>query len=52
MTGRNSPYHFYQQGTQNFLLFNLLKQKFRKTDVDSLDDFATVVEKSASINKS
>ena len=32
--------------------FGLLKQKFRKTDVDSFDDFATVVEQSASVNKS
>ena len=32
--------------------FGLLKQKFRKCDVDSLDDFATVVEKSASVNES
>ena len=49
-----SPYHFYQQDTKFSpdTCFGLLKQKFRKTDVDSLDDFATVVEQSASVNKS
>ena len=31
--------------------FGLLKQKFRRTDVDSLLDFANVVNQSASVNK-
>ena len=49
-----SPYHFYQQDTKFFpdTFYVLLKQKFRKTDVDSLDNFATVVEQSASVNQS
>ena len=49
-----SLYHFYQQDTKFSpdTGFGLLKQRFRKCDVDSLDDFATVVEKSASVNKS
>ena len=32
--------------------FGLLKQKFRRTDVDSLDDFAKVVNQSAMVNTS
>ena len=49
-----SLYHFYQQDTKFSpdTCFGLLKQKFRKCDVDSLDDFETVVEKSASVNES
>ena len=47
-----SLYHF-TSGTKISpdTCFGLLKQKLRKYDVDSLDDFATVVEKSASVNK-
>ena len=57
MTGRNSSItiSFLPAGHTKFspdTCFGLLKQKFRKTDVDSLDDFATVIEKSASINES
>ena len=57
LTGRNSSITIsflparhtkFSPGT----CFGLLKQKFRKTDVDLLDDFATVVEKSASVNES
>ena len=49
-----SLYHFYQQDTKFSpdTCFGLLKQKLRKCDVDSLDDFATDVEKSASVNES
>ena len=32
--------------------FGLLKQKFRRTDVDSLDDFAKVMNQSAMVNTS
>ena len=57
MTGRNASItiSFLPAGHTKFspdTCFGLLKQKFRKTDVDSLDDFATVVEQSASVNKS
>ena len=57
MTGRNSSITilFLPAGHTKFppdTCFGLLKQKFRKTDVDSLDDFETVVEKSASVNES
>uniref|UniRef100_A0A1X7UTG8 Uncharacterized protein n=1 Tax=Amphimedon queenslandica TaxID=400682 RepID=A0A1X7UTG8_AMPQE len=31
--------------------FRLLKQKFRKAEVDSLDDFVQVVEQSSAVNK-
>ena len=31
--------------------FGLLKQKFRKAEVDSLDDFVQVVEQSSAVNK-
>ena len=57
MTGRNVSItiSFLPAGHTKFspdTCFGLLKQKFRKTDVDSLDDFATVVEQSASVSKS
>ena len=57
MTGRNSSMtiSFLPAGHTKFspdTCFGLLKQNFRKTDVDSLDDFATVVEKSAFVNES
>ena len=57
MTGRNASItiSFLPAGHTKFspdTCFGLLKQKFRKCDVDSLDDFATVVEKSASVNES
>ena len=31
--------------------FGLLKQNFRKAEVDSLDDFVQVVEQSSAVNK-
>ena len=57
MTGRKSSItiSFLPAGHTKFspdTCFSLLKHKFRKKDVDLLDDFATVVEKSASVNES
>ena len=57
MTGRNSSItiSFLPAGHTKFssdTCFDLLKQKYRKKDVDSLDDFATVIEKSAFVNES
>ena len=56
MTGQNSSITiFLPAGHTKYspdTCFGFLKQKFRKTDVASLDDIATVVEKSASVNES
>ena len=56
MTGLNSTIQisFLPAGHTKFApdwCFGLLKQKFRRTDVDSLLDFANVVNPSASVNK-
>ena len=46
-----SPYHFYQQDTLDTFVL-VFWNKVQKKDVDSLDDFANVVEQSAYVNKS
>ena len=57
MTGLNASItiSFLPAGHTKFspdTCFGLLKQKFRRTDVDSLDDFAKVVNQSAMVNTS